>query len=99
MIEMQNVYWLTNVRLETGYKFNNEVVTGTETALHHLLIQDGKIAKIVLADVPLQTEYEMKDAKELLVLPSFVENHFHLDKTRLGGPWEACTPVKILLRD
>ncbi len=42
---MQNVYWLTNVRLETGYKFNNEVVTGTETALHHLLIQDGKIAK------------------------------------------------------
>lgn len=50
-----NAYWLTNVRLETGYQYENGIVTGTETGLFHVQIVDGKISEIVPADQPLET--------------------------------------------
>jgi len=93
-----HAYWLTNVRLETGYQVENGIVTGTETALFHVRIVDGKIGDIVPADKPLETEWLSRDANGALMLPSFRDMHIHLDKTYYGGPWKAPTiPVKGIL--
>jgi cytosine/adenosine deaminase-related metal-dependent hydrolase len=88
--------WLTNVRLESGYKFENSNVTGTETELCHLLIEDGKITQITPATKTIETPLPIQDAQGLLALPPLKEMHNHLDKTYLGGPWKSCIPVKSL---
>ncbi len=36
------VYWLTNVRLETGYHYDNGTVTGTKTDLFIYKLKMGK---------------------------------------------------------
>lgn len=90
---MNKTYWLTNVLLETGYQVENGVIAGTRTECRHLLIQGGKVAKIVPAVEPLSDEHPVLDAKKLLALPSFVERHCHLDKTLLGDRWRATTPA------
>ncbi|GIP39848.1 deaminase [Paenibacillus sp. J31TS4] len=94
---MNTAYWLTNALLETGFEMDNGVITGTKTECHHLLIQDGKVAKIVPAVEPVPDGLPTKDAKRLLVLPSFIESHCHLDKTLLGDRWRAVTPASNIL--
>lgn len=91
---MSTNFWLTNARLETGYEFDNDVIKGTKTECFHLLIQDEKIAKIISAEETLTDDLPKKDAKQQLILPSFIEKHCHLDKTLLGDRWRAVTPVK-----
>ncbi|MDQ6423175.1 amidohydrolase family protein [Paenibacillus sp. LHD-117] len=90
-------YWLTNVRLESGYRFENGIVTGTESEICHLRVEDGVIARIVPAAQDVETDFPNQDARGLLGLPPFKEMHNHLDKTYLGGPWKSCTPVKNLV--
>lgn len=90
-------YWLKNVRLETGYIKENGIVTGTETEIKHLVIEDGKISRIVDANEPIPGDVKVKDAMGLLLLPSFVEKHVHLDKTYMGEKWKACTPAAGVL--
>jgi cytosine/adenosine deaminase-related metal-dependent hydrolase len=90
---MSRTYWLTNARLETGYIKENDRVAGTKTELFHLLIEDGKIEKIIKGSVPFGNELPVKDAKGLLLLPSFIEKHVHLDKTYMGEDWRACIPA------
>lgn len=90
---MNTTYWLTNALLETGFQVDNDVITGTKTDCFHLLIQDGKVAKIVPACESIPDGFPKKDAKRLLALPSFVEKHCHLDKTLLGDRWRAVTPA------
>ncbi|MGM7719889.1 amidohydrolase [Metabacillus sp. Hm71] len=93
-----NAYWLTNVRLETGYHYENGKVTGTETERFHVRIEDGKINEMVLADTSLETNLPKRDANHYLMLPSFRDLHIHIDKTYYGGPWKAPTiPTKGLL--
>ncbi|MBM7588120.1 cytosine/adenosine deaminase-related metal-dependent hydrolase [Bacillus pakistanensis] len=87
-------YWLTNVRLETGFIYENEVVIGTKTDLFHLLIEDGIIKDIVTSDKALPGDAISQDARSLLALPTFAEMHIHIDKTYYGGPWKAPTPYK-----
>lgn len=89
---MNTIFWLKNARLECGYQKENERVTGTITGLFHLLIEDGRITKIVKDGEPISNDVPVKDAKGLLVLPSFIEKHVHLDKTLMGDVWRACTP-------
>ncbi|KQL53812.1 deaminase [Heyndrickxia shackletonii] len=91
---MSSNYWLTNARLETGYQFDNGIITGTKTEISHLLIKDGIISKIISADETITDDLPKKDVKQFLILPSFVEKHCHLDKTLLGDRWRAVTPVK-----
>ncbi|QCJ42216.1 deaminase [Bacillus sp. S3] len=86
-------YLLTNARIETGYRKENDRVTGTTTGLFHLLIVEGKIEKIIKGSVPFGNELPVKDAKGLLLLPSFIEKHVHLDKTYMGEDWRACIPA------
>ncbi|MBA9024731.1 amidohydrolase [Peribacillus huizhouensis] len=90
---MSSIFWLTNARLESGYDVENGVITGTNTECYHLLIKDGKIAKIVSSDETITDDLPKKDVKQLLVLPSFIEKHCHLDKTLLGDRWRSVTPV------
>ncbi|MFF2754971.1 amidohydrolase [Psychrobacillus sp. NPDC058041] len=94
---MQNSYWLKNVRLETGYKIENDIVVGTQTDLYNLLLTDGKIAKIVHVKEVISDDLPVTDAKGLLLLPSFVEKHVHLDKTYMGEKWRACTPASSVI--
>lgn len=85
---MQN-YWLTDVRLETGYRYENGAVSGTETGLFHIRIANGKIADITAASAALEDTLPKKAMHGRLMLPSFRDMHIHLDKTYYGGPWKA----------
>jgi cytosine/adenosine deaminase-related metal-dependent hydrolase len=78
-------YTLKNVRLETGFEYEEGEVTGTKTELFSVEIVDGKI-KNVAANTNASGAI---DAKGLLLLPAFREMHIHLDKTYYGLPWKA----------
>lgn len=90
---MSRTYWLTNARLETGYIKENDRVTGTKTELFHLLIEDGRIEKIIKEAESVGNDLPVMDANGLLLLPSFIEKHVHLDKTYMGENWRACIPA------
>jgi cytosine/adenosine deaminase-related metal-dependent hydrolase len=85
-------FWLTNVRLEKGFKYDNDRITGTETEICHLKIQDGKIVEITNV-YPKNIEEKQVEACQQLLLPSLRDMHIHIDKTYYGGPWKACTPL------
>lgn len=93
---MHKAYWLLNVRLESSYSYENGRVTGTNTEICHIRIEDGKIAEIVSGTLPQTGELPVLDAKQLLMLPSFKEMHIHIDKTYYGGPWKAVRPVSSI---
>jgi len=80
-------YWLTNVRLETGYGYDNGAVIETKTALFNVQVENGKITQIIGADQPLETDLPKRNAHSYLMLPSFRDIHIH--KTYFGGPWKA----------
>jgi cytosine/adenosine deaminase-related metal-dependent hydrolase len=84
-----NSYLLLNVRLESGYHYDNGQVIGTETVLRNIHIDNGIITKIEAPDLPYRKDIDSYDAKGMLLLPSFREMHIHLDKTYYGGPWRA----------
>ena len=90
---MSRKYWLKNARMETGYNKENGRVVGTMTEVCHLLIEDGKISKIIKPSEPFEFMLPVIDAKGLLLLPSFIEKHVHLDKTYMGDNWRACIPA------
>lgn len=94
---MNSSYWLTNVCLENGYQFENDMITGTRTGIYHMLINDGKITKITSANNELDDSFPKKNAGDLLALPSFSEKHVHLDKTLLGDKWRAVMPAHNIL--
>ncbi|EJL32649.1 amidohydrolase [Brevibacillus sp. BC25] len=89
-------YWIVNARLEVGYEWEEGVISGTRTELCDLLIEYGKITRIVPSSEILEDGLPKKDAKGLLILPSMAEKHIHLEKTYYGSPWKATTPVKNL---
>ncbi|MBC2327928.1 amidohydrolase family protein [Listeria booriae] len=90
-------YWLSNARLETGFVWDDGRVVGTETDLFDLLVRDGKITEIQTAGTADKANLPVKNADGYLVVPSFVEKHIHLDKTKLGAPWSAVTPVNSIV--
>ena len=89
------VYWLTNVMLESGYTYEEERISQTETELCSLLIEDGRIKKIIKGIVQ-EEDIVTFDAKNLLILPAFKEMHIHIDKTYYSGPWKACMPAESI---
>ncbi|WP_255501722.1 amidohydrolase family protein [Olivibacter sp. SDN3] len=76
---------IKNVRLETGFEYEEGEVSATTTALFTVEISDGKIQAIR----PNTSQADDMDAKGLLMLPAFRDMHIHLDKTFYGGPWKA----------
>lgn len=79
-------YLLKNVRLETGFVYEEGEVVHTKTELFCVAIKDGKIEQIA-ANKP--NAANAIDAKGWLMLPAFRDMHIHLDKTFYGGPWQA----------
>ncbi|MCL8538841.1 amidohydrolase [Chryseobacterium gallinarum] len=88
-------YSLKNVRLETGFEYENEEVTGTKTGLFSIEIEDGKIKSVKVND-PASNAI---DAKGFLMLPAFRDMHIHLDKTLYGLPWQALSPKRKTVKD
>lgn len=78
-------YTLKNVRLETGFDYENGEIARTRTALFHIEIAEGKIKTISSNG----TDPTAIDAKGLLMLPAFRDMHIHLDKTFYGEKWQA----------
>lgn len=93
---MSTSYWLTNVKLEHGYIMERDQVTGTETKICHIRIENGKVAEISETLSSQHNQLPKYDCKELLMLPSFEEAHIHLDKTYFGGPWKAVKPISSI---
>ncbi|WNC16443.1 amidohydrolase [Brevibacillus brevis] len=93
---MPSPYWIINARLECGYEWEQGAIRATRTELCDLLIENGKIGRIVPSREILEDGLPRVDARGLLILPSMAEKHIHLDKTYFGGPWKATTPVKNL---
>ncbi|HHT7236091.1 TPA: amidohydrolase family protein [Bacillus cereus] len=87
------LYWLTNVKLETGYTYEEAKISQTETEVCSLLIEDGIIKKI-RSGIIQEEGMLIFDANRLLVLPAFEEMHIHIDKTYYSGPWKACMPAE-----
>ncbi|KAB7705031.1 hypothetical protein F9802_15850 [Bacillus aerolatus] len=69
---MNESYWLKNARLECGFMRENGRVTGTITDLYHLLIEAGKVTKIVKAGSAVSISLPVKDAQGFLLLSSFI---------------------------
>ncbi|MCJ8010266.1 amidohydrolase family protein [Paenibacillus sp. KQZ6P-2] len=86
-----NHYWLTHVQLETGYQYENGVVSGTETGIFHVRVENGKFSEIISAATILEDSLPKWNMNAKLMLPSFRDMHIHLDKTYYGGPWKAPT--------
>ena len=76
---------LKNVRLETGFEYEDGEVASTKTDLFYIEIENGKISKITSN----QPNAKAVDAKGLLMLPAFKDMHIHLDKTFYGDRWQA----------
>ncbi|HRQ50430.1 MAG TPA: deaminase, partial [Agriterribacter sp.] len=76
---------LKNVRLETGFIYEDGEVTATNTGLFYIEIENGNIA----AMSPNQPNADAIDAKGYLMLPSFKDMHIHMDKTFYGESWQA----------
>lgn len=91
---MNESYWLKNVRLEVGYKKENDRVVGTITKLANLFISDGRITEVDYSKDAVTDDLPVIDANGLLLIPSFIEKHVHLDKTYMGEDWRACIPAK-----
>ncbi|BFQ93049.1 cytosine deaminase [Gallibacterium anatis] len=53
--------------------------------LWQLLIENGKIAKILPNDVEIKTDKKILDAEQGIVYPPFIEPHIHLDATQTAG--------------
>ncbi len=78
-------YRIKNVRLETGFIYENDEVIATKTDLFTLTIANGKISAISSNE----PEAHAHDAKGALALPAFHDMHIHLDKTFYGAAWQA----------
>ncbi|MFK9090361.1 amidohydrolase [Bacillus salipaludis] len=93
---MTTPYWLTNIRLETGYIQVEKGVYETKTELFHLKFEDGNIVEKKSNSYIIPQGEKMIDGKGLLAIPPFKEMHNHLDKTYLSLDWKAPIPAKNL---
>jgi cytosine/adenosine deaminase-related metal-dependent hydrolase len=84
-IQVKNALRLKNVRLETGFEYEDDEVVHTKTELFTIEISGGKITAIL----PNKPDAQAVDAKGMLLLPAFRDMHIHLDKTFYGLPWKA----------
>lgn len=93
-------YYLDNVRLETGFDYQNEVAVATQTALFCLEINAGRIAAIRDNHQRPDASLPCYDARQSLLLPAMRDMHIHLDKTFYGGPWRSLNrPAGTTIKD
>ncbi|WP_094366031.1 amidohydrolase [Sutcliffiella cohnii] len=95
-LHKKNSFMLLNVRLESGYKYEDGQVVYTETQIRNIEIENGNIIKIQDTNLPYRRDIDCYDAKGMLLLPAFKEMHIHLDKTYYGGTWRAAANRKSI---
>ncbi|GBD72813.1 hypothetical protein [Tetragenococcus halophilus] len=88
--------WLQNVKIETSYAKEGEFVSGTNTQLVDLFIENGKVSKIQ-NHKQVEDGYEKIDGRKYLLLPGIQEMHCHFDKTKLGTNWQPITPANSII--
>lgn len=88
-------YTLKNVRLETGFEYDDQEVIRTKTDLFCVEVENEKI-KAVKPNDPNSDAFDME---EKLMLPAFKDMHCHLDKTLYGLPWRAVSPKRRTVKD
>lgn len=88
--------WLQNVKIETSYAKEGEFVSGTNTQLVDLFIENGKVSKIQ-NHKQVEDGYEKIDGRKYLLLPGIREMHCHFDKTKLGTNWQPITPANSII--
>lgn len=97
---MPGAYYLTNVRIETGFVeekrpwLDTPVITHTRTELKKLRIANGAVAEVLDVKSAVPADAAVYDAQGQLLLPTFRDMHIHLDKSFYGGPWEATLPTQ-----
>lgn len=91
-------YWLTNVRIETGYRYENDWVAGTESKTVAIEVMDGNFSQIIDQNLwHADGTSTVIDGQNQLLLPGLVEKHCHLDKSKLGTAWRPVTPAATLV--
>lgn len=82
---------IKKVRIETGFIYDGERISGTKTDEVDIFVKDGKVEEIG-KDLTSQAEETVQGNGDLL-MPAFREMHIHVDKTYFSGPWKACVPI------
>ncbi len=82
---------IKRVKIETGFTYVGNRVSGTTTAEVDILVKDGKIEEIG-TDLTNHAD-EIIEGNGDLLMPTFREMHIHVDKTYFGGPWKATVPA------
>ena len=90
-------YWLINVKLETGFIKKGDWVESTQTDIFAIHIIDGKVKEIVPIRDFSETDTNIIDCQNYLLLPGLVEKHCHLDKSKLGTPFTPIAPANNLV--
>jgi cytosine/adenosine deaminase-related metal-dependent hydrolase len=85
-------YYLTDVRLEEGFTYQDEMISGTRTGLYTVEVRDDVIALVLAPGSALDAGLPRYSAQGQLMLPAFRDMHIHLDKTFYGLPWQAPLP-------
>lgn len=88
-------YTLKNVRLETGFEYDDREVIRTKTDLFCVEVENGKIKAVK----PNDPNSDAMDMLGKLMLPAFKDMHCHLDKTLYGLPWQAVSPKRDTVKD
>ncbi|MEK1832058.1 hypothetical protein AAAC51_33775 [Priestia megaterium] len=88
---------LLNVRLESGYEYENGEVVATRSIVRNLEIKKGIISKILDTKEPYRRDIDCYDVQGMLLLPGFKDMHIHLDKTFYGDHGEEQYIEKIFL--
>lgn len=84
--ENMNLTKIKNVRLETGFVYEENEVVGTQTELFIITLSNGKIHSIAKNE---PKDSSAIDAQGWLMLPNFKDMHIHLDKTIYSDHWQA----------
>lgn len=71
-----------SVLIKNGYIFPSDIKAD-------MLIRNGVIDSVAQTIDAAQTQAEVIDATDCIVIPGLVEAHCHLDKTLWSGPWLA----------
>lgn len=71
-----------SVLIKNGYIFPSDIRAD-------MLIRNGAIDAVAQSIDPAQSQAEIIDATDCIVIPGLIEAHCHLDKTLWSGPWLA----------
>lgn len=88
--------WLQNVKIETDYIKEGSFISGTNTRVVDLFIENDEVRKI-RPHQKRQDGYEKVDGQGYLILPGIQEKHCHFDKSKLGTSWRPITPAASIV--